>query len=82
MDKIDINSILNRNEIYESIKSLILNFFLNFFLKSKLFTIILSALPRTYLKTRFLNLFFDQPSGAELDLTIILMPNNLHNIVQ
>ena len=52
------------------------------FLKSKLFTIILSAQPRTYLNTKYLNIFCDQPSGAELDLTIIFTPNNLHKRVQ
>ena len=42
----------------------------------------MSANFRSFLKMNFLNKFFDQPIGAELDLITIFIFNNLHTIRQ
>ena len=42
-----------------------------------------SAAFKKYLKINFFKIFFDHPAGLRLDQEIIiLLPNNLHNIMQ
>jgi len=47
-----------------------------------LFTITLSARFKKNLKNNLFNMFLDQPAGAEFDLAITLIENNLQIIIQ
>ena len=61
---------------------LTLNFFLNSFWNSRLFTIILSALANIFLKIKFLILFWVHPEGEEFDLVTILTLKILQTTMQ